>query len=157
MKEDNQKDREKHLKQFVSDVKKHIKDISQKYILSAEKTVDFAFMYVPSESVFLEISNHPDLMKFARSNRVYPVSPNTLYAHLQTVLLSFQGLKIEKNAQKILSLLKSLQKDYDKTFDSVQILGKHLTNASNQYTNTFSQISLMGQKLDNQELLEEGK
>ncbi len=144
-------------KQFLLDVKKHIKDISQKYILVSEGTVDFAFMYVPSEAIFLEIAEHPELMQFARSLRVYPVSPNTLYAHLQTVLLSFEGFRIEKNAKKILELLKSLQKDYNKTFDSVQILGRHLTNASSQYSNTFSQFTLMGQKLQNQELLEDGE
>ena len=52
-------------------------------------------MYIPSEPVYYEIANIPDLTDFARQNRVYPVSPNTLYAHLQTILLSFEGKKIE--------------------------------------------------------------
>lgn len=150
----NKKEQEQFKHQFVLDVKKHIKDISAKYILPEEKTVDFAFMYIPSESVFYEIANSQEIIDLARLNRVYPVSPNTLYIHLQTVLLSFQGQKIEENAKNVMRLFKSLQKDYDKMFDSIQVLGRHLTNASSQYSNTFSQMSLMGQKLNQQDLLE---
>ncbi len=69
---------------FIRDVKKHIKDISSKYILPAEGTVDFALMYLPSEAVYYEVVNLTDLMDYARDLRVYPVSPTTLYAHLQT-------------------------------------------------------------------------
>lgn len=148
-------ERENYLKMFLSDVRKHISDIAKKYILVNEGTVDFAFMYVPSEAVFLEVANQPEFMSFARNLRVYPVSPNTLYAHLQTVLLSFEGQKIEKSAKQILALFKALQKDYDKTKESIEILGKHLNNASGQYNNAYSQMSLMGQKLEGRKLLEE--
>jgi len=149
-------ERESYLKQFITDVKKHIKDINKKYILVNEGTVDFAFMYVPSEAIFLEAANHPEITALARKLRVYMVSPNTLYAHLQTVLLSFEGQKIEKSAKQVLALFKALQKDYDKTLESVDILGKHLNNASNQYSNAFAQMSVMGQKLNNKQLLESG-
>ncbi|MGI5828165.1 MAG: DNA recombination protein RmuC [Patescibacteria group bacterium] len=143
-------------KQFVNDVKKHIKDISQKYILLDEGTVDFAFMYLPSEAVFFEIANQPELLAYARQNRIYPVSPNTLYAHLQTVLLSFEGQRIEKRAKQVMSLLKSLQKEYDKLDENLQVLGKHLMNASNQYNNASQQSTVLGQKLSQTELLESG-
>ena len=65
---------------FVADVKKHVTDISKKYILPEEGTMDFALMYIPSEGVYYEIANMEDLMSYARKLRVYPVSPNTLYA-----------------------------------------------------------------------------
>jgi len=73
---------------FIGDVKKHITDISRKYILPEEGTMDFALMYIPSESVYYEIATIEELMEFSRRNRVYPVSPNTLYAHLQVLLSS---------------------------------------------------------------------
>lgn len=151
------KERDDFSKLFIADVKKHVKDISDKYILVAENTVDFAFMYVPSEAVFLEISNIPELMQFARKLRVYPVSPNTLYAHLQTILLSFEGQKIEKKAKNILTLLRTLQKDYGTLDENLSLLGKHLGNASNQYQNTSVQFSKLGQKLNQQDLLESGE
>ena len=152
---EKKEERDAYRRQLLVDIKKHIGDIGKKYILTDEGTVDFAFMYVPSEAVFLEMAKQVELMSMARKLRVYPVSPNTLYAHLQTVLLSFEGLKIEKSAKQILSMLRALQRDYDKTLTSVELLGKHLNNANNQYSNTFSQINLMGQKLNDRKLLEE--
>ncbi|NMC35524.1 DNA recombination protein RmuC [Candidatus Beckwithbacteria bacterium] len=157
VKADTAKEREQFGKLFTADVKKHVKDIASKYILADEGTVDFAFMYVPSETIFYEIANTPEILDFAKRNRVYPVSPNTLYLHLQTILLSFEGQKIEARAKQIMSLLKTLQTDYGKLDDNLQILGKHLNNASNQYVNTSQQFGRLGQKLNQSELLEGGE
>ena len=154
LKSENAQERVNFRKQFSADVRKHIKDIASKYIQPTQGTVDFAFMYIPSEAVFAEICNEQELMDLARQSRIYPVSPNTLYAHLQTVLLAFEGQKIEESAKSVLRLLKSLQKDYVKMDESVSLLGKHLQNASNQYANTFSQMNVLGQKLNRQDLLE---
>ena len=134
-------------KDFVRDIKKHIDTISKKYILPAEGTMDFALMYVPSEAVFYEVVSMDDLVEYAKTQRVYLVSPTTLYAHLQTILLSFEGRKIEEQSREILRLLQGLQIDYDKVTDSLDVLGKHLTNASNQYGNVNKNFLGLGQKL----------
>lgn len=134
-------------KEFTRDIKKHIDAIAKKYILPDEGTMDFALMYVPSESVFYEIVVMDDLVEYARKERVYIVSPTTLYAHLQTILLSFEGRKIETQSKEVLRLLRSLQIDYDKVNDSLDVLGKHLGNASNQYSNVNRSFLGMGQKL----------
>ena len=62
--------------------------------------MDFALMYIPSESVYYEIVNQIEVLDYARKARVYMVSPSTLYAHLQTILVSFEGKKIERKGQK---------------------------------------------------------
>ncbi|KPJ70422.1 hypothetical protein AMJ51_01940 [Microgenomates bacterium DG_75] len=142
---------------FVSDVKKHIKVISQKYILPEEGTMDFALMYIPSEAVFYEVANIPDLTDFARNHRVYPVSPSTLYAHLQTILLSFEGKKIEARSREVFRLLRAIRKDYEKTEGSLSVLGKHLQNAYNQMSNVLSGFTLLGQKLSSTEAIGEGE
>jgi len=134
-------------KEFMHDIKKHIETIAKKYILPDEGTMDFALMYVPSESVFYEIVNIDDLTEFARRKRVYIVSPSTLYAHLQTILLSFEGHKIEEQSKEVLRLLKSLQIDYEKVDESLDILGKHIGNASNQYNNVNKGFTSLGHKL----------
>jgi len=134
-------------KEFARDIKKHIDAIAKKYILPDEGTMDFALMYVPSESVFYEIVVMDDLIEYARQQRVYVVSPTTLYAHLQTILLSYEGRKIEAQSKEVLKLLRGLQIDYEKVNDNLDLLGKHLGNASNQYVNVNKSVLGLGQKL----------
>lgn len=134
-------------KEFIKDIKKHIDTIAKKYILPSEGTMDFALMYVPSESVFYEIVNMEEISEHARSKRIYIVSPSTLYAHLQTILLSFEGKKIETESRQVFRLLRSLQIDYEKVNDSLDVLGKHIGNASNTYVTVNKSFLGMGQKL----------
>lgn len=133
--------------EFTRDIKKHIDAIAKKYILPHEGTMDFALMYVPSESVFYEIVVMDDLVEYARKHRVYIVSPTTLYAHLQTILLSYEGRKIEEQSKEVMRLLRGLQGDYEKVNDSLDVLGKHLGNASNQYANVTKGVMTLGTKL----------
>ncbi|KKS90125.1 MAG: hypothetical protein UV63_C0006G0028, partial [Microgenomates group bacterium GW2011_GWC1_43_11] len=98
---ETESERQQAKKDFIADLKKHISDISKKYILPEEGTMDFALMYIPSESVYYEIVNMTEVMEIARKSRVYPVSPNTLYAHLQVLLLSFQGKELEQKSQEV--------------------------------------------------------
>lgn len=149
------KEKENFQKEFVRDVKKHIDAISKKYILPEEGTMDFALMYVPSESVYYEVVNETELMDYARKVRVYIVSPSTLYAHLQTILLSFEGKRIEEKSKEVFIMLRSLQIDYNKVNDSLGILGKHLNNAYSQFNNVTSGFSQIGQKLNSTKHLEE--
>lgn len=146
-KSENEVDKKTYHKEFARDIKKHIDTIAKKYILPDEGTMDFALMYVPSETVFYEVVSMDELTEYARTQRVYIVSPTTLYAHLQTILLSYEGRKIEEQSKEMLRLLRSLQIDYDKVNDSIDVLGKHLNNASNQYVNVNKSFLGMGQKL----------
>lgn len=119
-------------KDFIADIKKHIKDISQKYILPDENTLDFALMYIPTEAVYYEVVNTPELNEYARDYRVYPVSPNTLYAHLQVLLLSFQGQELASQTKQIFQSFRALQKDYSHLQGQLGILQKHISNAYSQ-------------------------
>ena len=141
-------------KEFVRDVKKHIDAISKKYILPSEGTMDFALMYIPSESVYYEVVNQVDVIDYARRARVYMVSPSTLYAHLQTILLSFEGKKIESKSKELFTLLRSMQIDYKKIDENMSTLGKHLNNAYSQFGNVLSGFSSLGQKLNSSNNLE---
>jgi DNA recombination protein RmuC len=130
IKAETKKDQEVISKVFSYDVKKHIKAISTKYIRSDENTADFALMYVPAESIYYEITaNHPELSQYAQDNRVLAVSPSTFYAFLRTILVSFEGQRIAKEAQAILSQLRGIQKDSVQFGDKLTLVSKHLTNA----------------------------
>ncbi len=148
-------------KDFISDVKKHISDISKKYILPEEGTMDFALMYIPSESVYYDIANMNDLMEYARKERVYPVSPNTLYAHLQVLLLSYQGKEMEQKSRELFRLFRAIQKDYEKINEQFGVLGKHVGNAYNAFGTLSGGFQVLGQKInsskDTSEILIEPK
>ena len=150
-----EEEREPYRKEFARDVKKHIDAIAKKYILPEEGTMDFALMYIPSESVYYEVVNMHETVDYARNNRVYLVSPSTLYAHLQTILLSFEGKRIETKSKEVFRLLRALKIDYAKTNDSLDILGKHLNNASGQYNNVMKGFFTLGQKLETTKQIEE--
>jgi len=117
--------------------------------------MDFALMYIPSESVYYEVVNMQDVMSYAKKNRVYLVSPTTLYAHLQTILLSFEGKRIESRTREVFKLLRALQIDYEKINENIGVLGKHINNASSQFSNVSSSFLQMGNKLQTAESIEE--
>lgn len=148
-------ERDMFKKEFVRDVKKHVDAISKKYILPDEGTMDFALMYIPSEAVFYEIADTTELTDYARRQRVYTVSPTTLYAHLQMILLSFEGKKIESRSREVFAMLRGLQTDYGKVYDALNTLGRHITNASSQYVNVTTSFERIGKKLGSTKHLEE--
>jgi DNA recombination protein RmuC len=155
VKSEKQSEKDAFQKEFIRDVKKHIDTISKKYILPDEGTMDFALMYLPSESVFYELCNMTEIMNYARKQRVYIVSPSTLYVHLQTILLSFEGKKIETRSKEVFRLLRSIQIEYDKVQENMGVLGKHLGNASAQFSNVTTGFSHLGNKLAATQTLEE--
>lgn len=134
-------------REFISDVKKHLDSIATKYILTSEGTIDYALMYIPSEAVYYEMINSSALMDYAAEKRVLPVSPMTFYAYLRSVMIGFEGQKITKQAQEILAGIRSMQKDYEKVGESIDTLGKHVTNSFNTMSTVQMGFSKLGQKI----------
>lgn len=134
-------------KLFITDVKKHIDAISKKYIVTAEGTMDYALMYVSSEAIYYEIVNNSDLFDYAAEKRILPVSPMTFYAYLRAILLGFEGQKISKQANEILNGIRSIQKEYEKVGEAVDVLGKHITNSYNMMTNVSTGFNKLGIKI----------
>jgi DNA recombination protein RmuC len=97
--------------------------------------------------VYYELANTPELTEYARGKRVYPVSPNTLYAHLQVLLLSFQGKELEDKSREVMRLLRAIGKDYEKLEGELTVLSRHVTNAHNAMTGVAGSFSLLGQKI----------
>jgi DNA recombination protein RmuC len=116
-------------KAFVRDIKKRIDEISKKYILPEENTLDFALMYVPADGVFNEISDDQEIYEYARNKRVHMVSPSTFYYFLQVILIGLQGARVSEHAQHILKVIQGLRKDSEKFSDNLSVLTKHVTNA----------------------------
>lgn len=145
--------KQKAARDFERDVKKHISEISRKYILTEEGTIDYALMYVPSEAVYYEIVNNHALFEYAGSCRVLPVSPTTFYAYMKAILMSFEGQKIESRAKEILSILKAVQNDYAKVEENMNVLQKHINNASNMMNTVVGEFSKLGGKIKSTSVL----
>lgn len=144
---DNANDRKLLEREFLSDVKKHIDSISSKYILPNEGTIDFALMYIPSESVYYEIVNNESLYEHASKKRVLAVSPMTFYAFLKSILIGFEGQKISQQAHKILANLRSIQQEYEKANENIETLGRHITNSYNMMTQVSASFGKLGQQI----------
>lgn len=144
---DDSHEKKLYKKEFLNDIKKHIDVISTKYILTNEGTIDFALMYVPSESVYYEIVNDETLYDHATKKRVLAVSPMTFYAFLRSILIGFEGQKISQQAHKILSNLRSVQKEYEKTNESLDTLSRHITNSYNMLNQVTSSFGKLGQQI----------
>ena len=117
-------------KQFRLDIKKHIKDISEKYII-ADETADGAIMFIPAEAVFAEIHAHqPQLVDEAQRARVWMVSPTTLMAVLTTARAVLKDSATRKQVHVIQEHLVSLAKDFDRFRKRMDNLSKHIQQAN---------------------------
>ncbi len=150
----SEEERKAAKRKFLADVKKHVDAIAGKYILPDEGTFDFALMYIPAENVYYEliikdeaIDTDKGLLNYSFTKRVIPVSPNSFYAYLQTVLLGLKGLHIEERAREILTNLARLSGDFGKFRADFEVVGKHITNLKGKYEETDKRLEKFGDKL----------
>ena len=126
----NDVDRLSAEKQFRLDIKKHIKDISEKYIIEGE-TADGAIMFIPAEAVFAEIHAHqPKLVDEAQRARVWMASPTTLMAILTTSRAVLKDSATRKQVHIIQEHLINLSKDFDRFRKRMDNLSKHIQQAN---------------------------
>lgn len=145
---ENEADEQRARRDFVNDVRKHIRDISKKYILPAEKTVNYALMYIPSEAIAYEITvNIAELVEYAREQRVYPASPNQFNSFLQMILLGMEGKKIEEKARFILNSIQAIQKDTQEFGENFRVMLKHLTNAKSKADEVTTDFDRLANKI----------
>ena len=142
-------------KKFIKDVKLRIDEIASSYLLPEEGTFNFALMYIPAENVYYETiikdesaGEEKSLVAYAFSKRVIPVSPNSFYAYLQTILLGLRGLEINEKAEIILRHLEGLKNDFTRFKDDFDVIGRHITNAGSKFNEADRKIEKFGEKLN---------
>ncbi|MFA6349684.1 MAG: DNA recombination protein RmuC [Candidatus Omnitrophota bacterium] len=128
-------------KKFIQDIKLRTEEVASKYILPQENTFDFAFMYIPAENVYYEVTIKEDMLDYFISKKVIPVSPNTFYAYLQVICLGLKGLKIEENAKVILKNLSSLSNEIAKFKEDFDVLGGHISKANEKYSESQNKLA----------------
>ncbi len=123
-------DRKSAEQQFRQDIKKHIKDISTKYIISGE-TSDGAMMFIPAEAVFAEIHGHyPELVEEAQRARVWLVSPTTMMAVLTTACAVLKDAATRQQVHIIQEHLVALSQDFGRFQQRMDKLATHIDQAN---------------------------
>ena len=146
--EDKKPEREKLLAKVRTDLKNRI-DETSKYIRPSEKTMDFAFMFIPSESLYYDLligdvgtgSSARDLIEYAfRDKKVIIVSPTSFMAYLQTVLQGLRSLQIEEQAKDIQIRVGKLGQHIGKFDEYMQKLGRSLGQTVGHYNDAHKEL-----------------
>ena len=110
-------------------VKKHIADISEKYIIEGE-TADGALMFLPSEAVYAELhANFPELVRAGFDARVWIVSPTTCMATLNTMRAILKDARMREQAGEIRKMLRNLHRDVELVVERAGKLETHFDQA----------------------------
>ncbi len=116
-------------RQFKQDIRKHIHDIADRYIIPGV-TSDGAVMFIPAEAVFAEIqAHHVDLVEEANSKRVWMVSPTTLWAILNTARAVLKDAATREQVHIIQEHLGLLGKDFERFQKRMDGLTRHVEQA----------------------------
>ena len=116
-------------RQFKQDIRKHINDIADKYIVQGE-TADGAVMFIPAEAVFAEIhAHHSDLVEMAQKAKVWMVSPTTMMAILTTARAVLKDAATRKQIHEIQKHLHHLGDDFERFQSRMDNLAKRIAQA----------------------------
>jgi putative DNA recombination protein len=146
--EANGKEREQYLQKVKADLKGRV-DETAKYIRPSEKTMDFAFMFIPSESLYYDLlvnnvgsgGSSRDLIEYAfREKHVIITSPTSFMAYLQTVLQGLRSLQIEEQAKDIQVRVGKLGQHIAKYDEYMKKLGNSLGTTVNHYNNAYKEF-----------------
>ena len=137
---------------FKTSVRKHIRDISAKYIVEGE-TADGALMFLPSEAIYAELhGNYPDLVRESFDARVWIVSPTTCMATLNTMRAILKDARMREQAGAIRKTLRQLHRDVELVVERVDKLRTHFRQAGDDIENIGTAAARAGKraaKLDN--------
>jgi len=145
----DQETREKMEAIFKQDLKNRI-DETAKYVLPERKTMEFAFMFIPSEAIYYDLLvnkvgavkvNTRDLIEYAfRDKKVIIVSPTSFLAYLQTVLQGLKAMQIEEKAKEIRVNIEKLGKHMNSYDEFMKKLGLSMSTTVNHYNNAYTEF-----------------
>jgi DNA recombination protein RmuC len=141
--------REALTRSFKADLKNRV-DETAKYIRPAEGTMDFAFMFIPSEAIYYDLlinkvgavqTSARDLIEYAfRDKHVIIVSPTSFMAYLQTVLQGLRSLQIEQQAKEIQQRVGELGRHIQAYDLYMQKLGNSLGTTVNHFNTAHKEL-----------------
>jgi DNA recombination protein RmuC len=126
---------------FLQQVRRHVDSVGR-YVSPQDGTIDYAFMYLPSEAIYYELTVHdsspdePDLLAYCSDHHVIPASPNTLLAYLQVVSLGIRGLAMQERTRDLQQGIGQVRREFERFVELHDQLGKHLDNATKKFDET---------------------
>jgi DNA recombination protein RmuC len=144
-------------RELESKIKVCAREISKKYI-NPPHTLEFAILFVPTESLYAEILRQPGLFEqLQRDYRVIIAGPTNLAALLTSFQMGFRSLALQKRSSEVWQLLGAIKAEFDKYGTVVNVLARQLTTASNSVENLGRRTRAMSRKLKDVELLSDRK
>ncbi len=130
---------------FLQQVRRHI-DAVGRYVSPADGTIDFALMYIPSESIYYDLvlreeEGEPDLRAYCAERKVIPASPNTLLAYLQVIALGVRGLAMQERTRELQQGVAAVRREFERFVELHDQLGRHLENATKKFDETDRALS----------------
>lgn len=126
---------------FLQQVKRHADAVSR-YVSPQDQTIDYAFMYVPSEAIYYELvvsdggPDEPDILAYCADKHVIPASPNTLLAYLKLVALGLRGLAMQERTRDLQQGILQVRREFERFVEVHDQLGRHLENATKKFDET---------------------
>lgn len=126
---------------FLQQVRRHV-DAVARYVAPLEGTIDFSFMYLPSEAIYQELTlgdgapDEPDILAYCAERHVIPASPNTLLAYLQVVALGVRGLAMQERTRDLQQGIAQVRREFERFVQLHDQLGHHLENATKKFDET---------------------
>jgi DNA recombination protein RmuC len=144
-KADDPAERRAKKRAFLQQVRRHI-DAVGRYVSPADGTIDYAVMYIPSESVYYDLvlreeEGEPDLRAYCAERKVIPASPNTLLAYLQVVALGVRGLAMQERTRELQQGVAAVRREFERFVELHDQLGRHLENATKKFDETDRALS----------------
>ena len=140
---------------FVADVRKHIKDIADRYIVAGE-TAESALMFLPSEAVYAELhANFRNVVEDSYKARVWIVSPTTLMATLNTVRAVLKDVRMREQAGVIQTEVQKMLQDVGRLDERVDKLQRHFQQADrdiHDIRTSTDKITKRGEKIEELQL-----
>lgn len=117
-------------KQFGSDVRKRVKELSDRSYIDPATTVDYLLLFIPNESVYGFIhENDPELVDAALAQKVVPCSPTTLFAVLAVIRQSVDAFLVERRSDEILAAVAGVRDQWQRFGESVDKAHRGLASA----------------------------
>lgn len=145
----NEEDKKYFADEFKKDIKKRIEETGKYVNEIDESTTPFAFMFIPSESIFYDINagingalkvDTEKLLDFAKSKRVHLVSPSSIFAFIHLIWSGIKDQKIEEGAREIKKKVEELGKHIQKYEEYMQKLGNSLNTTVNHYNSSYKEL-----------------